>query len=47
MTAIVVLHYERIALTAECCKTLVAQTEPARYSESKKDSNCAAISAQE
>lgn len=30
MTAIVVLHYERIALTAECCKTLVAQTEPVR-----------------
>ena len=30
MTAIVVLHYERIALTAECCKTLVVQKEPAR-----------------
>jgi hypothetical protein len=30
MTAVVVLHYERIALTAECCKTLVAQKEPAR-----------------
>ena len=30
MTAIVVLHYERIPLTAECCKTLVAQKEKAR-----------------
>ena len=30
MTSVVVLHYERIALTAECCKTLVAQKEPAR-----------------
>ena len=30
MTAIIVLHYERIALTAECCKTLVVQKEPAR-----------------
>ena len=25
-----VLHYERIALTAECCKTLVVQKESAR-----------------
>lgn len=30
MTTIVVLHYDRIALTAECCKTLVEQTVPAR-----------------
>ena len=30
MTSIVVLHYERIPLTAECCKTLVSQQEPAR-----------------
>ena len=30
MTTVVVLHYERIALTAECCKTLVAQKEPVR-----------------
>lgn len=30
MTAAVVLHYERIPLTAECCKSLVAQSEPAR-----------------
>jgi len=30
VTAIIVLHYERIALTAECCKTLVVQKEPAR-----------------
>ena len=30
MTSIVVLHYDRIPLTAECCKTLVAQQEPAR-----------------
>ena len=30
MTYVVILHYERIALTAECCKTLVAQREPAR-----------------
>ena len=30
MTAIIVLHYERIALTVECCKTLVSQQESAR-----------------
>ena len=30
MTSIVVLHYERISLTAECCATLVAQREKAR-----------------
>lgn len=30
MTAIIVLHYEKIPLTAECCKTLVAQKEKAR-----------------
>ena len=30
MTSIIVLHYDRIPLTAECCKTLVSQKEPAR-----------------
>ena len=30
MTAVVVLHYERIALTAECCATLSAQDVPTR-----------------
>ena len=30
MTAVVVLHFERIALTAACCKSLVAQDEPVR-----------------
>lgn len=30
MTAVIVLHYGRIGLTVECCKTLVAQDVPAR-----------------
>ncbi len=30
MTYVTVLHYERIALTADCCRTLVSQNEPVR-----------------